>query len=227
MKTQRIKEEIIKLAHYYNQDLHASTLDVYAQHLQDMDEETFRLAIDRHVETSEWMPKVSQIRDAAMQNFIKRAGVPAPADAWGEVSKYLHEDTSRNVGTLTNINRIDDHQWSHPLVREAADKIGWQDMWRSKDDNVVSNRARYMDAYRDLLNDLKTHYKLTPNLRDAIEPPEQPQLVAPIKKEIETPVQDPFVNGFMNMPKGAKERLDKIRERMEVPHEREKSRLMD
>jgi len=216
MNRDRLKEQIIELAHYYRHDITTADLDIYANHLQDMDEQTFRLAIDRHIETSEWMPKVSQIRESAMTNLIKKAGVPSPAQAWGEVSKNLRHDTQENYGTLQSVNRIGDHTWSHPIVRKAAEQIGWLDMWLSKDSNTVSNRARYMDAYQDLVADLKNHYTLTPELRAAIEPPEQPRLTT---SKPEVPVIENLYGdkNFSTMPK---EILKRVQEKIKQPQKK-------
>jgi len=215
--------EITKLAHYYNaQDrMTADVMNIYVEHLQDMNYETFKLAVDRHIETSTWMPTIAQIREAAMANFIKRSGVPSPALAWGEVSKNLANDKQVNAGTLTNINRIDDHDWSHPIVREAAEQIGWSDLyWAYREGGasaMISNRARYMDAYRELLNDLKEHYTLAPDLQMAIEPPERPQIEAPKKKSKKKASEHEFgYNGFARMPEKAQERLQKLQGKMEV-----------
>lgn len=220
MDRETILREITKMAKYYgvNDRLDAEAMSIYVDHLQDMDYETFKRAVERHVESSEWMPKVSQIRQAAMQNLMKRAGVPAPAEAWGEVSRHLHADTHENFGTLTAVNRIGDHNWSHPIVKQAAEQIGWQDMWWSKNDNVASNRARYMDAYAALVRDLKDHYTLNPDLRNAIKPPEQPQLPDP-KPEKKLTMQEKYPDdeyGPHAMPDHVREKWEEIKEKRKI-----------
>jgi hypothetical protein len=188
MDKDTIWREISKLAKYYNASdrMSAEVMNIYVEHLRDMNYETFKLAVDRHIETSTWMPTIAQIREAAMTNFIKRAGVPSPGEAWGEVSKNLKNDRQVNAGTLTSVNYIDDHEWSHPIVRKAAEQIGWQDLyWAYREGGagaMVSNRARYMDTYRELLEGLKEHHTLTPDLQMAITPPERPQIEAPKKQ---------------------------------------------
>jgi hypothetical protein len=225
MKSEYVKTKIIELAAYYGQELTVATLDIYGKYLSDLDRESFDLAIDRHVETNQWMPKVSQIREAIMQNFMQKAGVPSPAEAWGEVSRNLREDSQANVGTLTKYNRIDDHEWSHPLVKKAAEQIGWSDMWWTKDDNTTSNRARYMDAYRDLVKGLRDHYTLTPDLRKAIEPSKQPALIKPeLKKEKEeipalNDVIDSDEYGLHTMPESVREKLEAMKRKVEVKYD--------
>lgn len=210
MNREYVKKHIIRMAHYFNYtNLDEPDLDIYADHLADFDEQTLELALDRCIETLEWMPKVSQIREAAMANFMKRAGVPSPADAWGEVSANLRRDRQVQVGTLQAINRIDDHEWTHPLVREAADKIGWYDLWSTKNDNTISNRARYMDAYADLVKNMRDHYRLNPDIRAAIEAPELP-LIAPSEDPQQEITGNFGENGFENMPESARKKLDSI-----------------
>jgi hypothetical protein len=182
-----------------------------------MDLETFNRAIDRHIEHCEWMPKVSQIREAAMLNFVDKAGVPSPAEAWSEVSRHLRADRDVNVGTLTSVNRIDDHDWSHPIVREAADMLGWTDLWLSRDSNLVSNRARYMDTYENLLVNLKQKIQHTPDLRKAIEPPKRPRIEAPKKQPEKKASEHDFgYNGFAQMPEKAQQKLKELQGKMEV-----------
>ena len=210
MNTEIIKKHIIKLAHYYKYtDLDTADLDIYANHLKDFDETTLELALDRCIETMDWMPKVSQIREAAMANFMKRAGVPSPAQAWGEVSANLRKDRQVQVGTLQAVNLIDDHQWSHPLVREAAEQIGWHDLWVTKSDNTVSNRARYMDAYADLVKNMRDHYRLNPDIRAAIEAPELPLIEKPKEQPPETTGKF-GESGFDQMPEHIRAKLDEV-----------------
>lgn len=216
MNEKQIKQRIVEIANYYNKPVTTATLDIYAQYLADMDEETFERAIDRHIQHSEWMPKVSQIREAAMLNFVDRAGVPSPAEAWSETSRHLHDDKSVNVGTLTNVNRINDHQWSHPIVKRAAEMLGWQDLWFSKNDNVVSNRARYMDTYKQLLTELKQQIQHTPDLRAAIRPEAVPQLPDPQPKQIKRDkptlqeIRESDEYGPHTMPDHVREKFQKL-----------------
>ncbi len=215
---EHVKEKIIELAAYYDKNLTRETLDLYGRYLEDLDPDSFDAAIDRHIQTSEWMPKVSQIREAAMENFMRKAGVPSPAEAWGEVSLNLRQDTEENFGTLTSVNRINDHQWSHPLVKQAAEQIGWLDLWLTKDNNITANRARFMDAYRDLVKGLKEHYMLTPDLRQAIDPPAQPLLIDPDPetREIAPDKKEFGYNGFSRMPAKAQEKFRQLQGKMEV-----------
>lgn len=227
MDRDTIWQEITKLAAYFGATEKMSTgvINIYVEHLKDMDYETFRLAVNRYIETEKWMPKVSDIREAAMQNFMQKAGVPSPAEAWGEVSRNLREDSQANVGTLTKYNRIDDHEWSHPLVKKAAEQIGWSDMWWTKDDNTTSNRARYMDAYRDLVKGLRDHYTLTPDLRKAIEPSKQPALIKPEpkKKKEEIPALNDVIDsdeyGIHTMPESVREKLEAMKRKVEVKYD--------
>lgn len=210
MNREYVKKHIIKMAHYFKYtNLDASDLDIYADHLADFDEQTLELALDRCIETLEWMPKVSQIREAAMANFMKRAGVPSPAEAWSEVSRHLRDDRQVQVGTLQAVNLIDDHQWSHPLVREAAEQIGWHDLWVTKSDSTISNRARYMDSYAGLVKDMRDHYRLNPDIRAAIEAPTLPLIEKP--KEPEQEISGVYgESGFDQMPEHIKTKLDEL-----------------
>lgn len=213
MNRRYIKEKIIELAAYYGKDMTPATLDIYADHLEDMAQEAFDLAIERHIETSEWMPKVSQIREAAMLNFLKKAGVPSPAEAWGEVSKHLRSDRQESYGTLTAVNRIDDHDFTHPIVKRAAEQIGWLDLWLTRDSNATANRARYMDAYRELVEDLKNHYQLNPDLQKAIEPAARPLLQKPKREALPERAEQ---GEFVPMPDRVRARLEKLKQKKEA-----------
>ncbi|MDY6867010.1 MAG: hypothetical protein SVT56_03775 [Chloroflexota bacterium] len=222
-KTNRhhVKERIIEMAAYFNFKLSAETLDVYGRYLQDIEPETFDLAVDRLYQNSEWMPKIPHFRKAVMDNIMQKAGIPSPAQAWGEVSRHLSSDHQENIGTLQSVNRLEDHQWSHPIVKEAVEQIGWHDLYwiyRSGDaSGMMSNRARFMDAYRDLVSKLKEHYSLTPDLRAAIEPLEQPQLPTPEPESLSDNDRPEFGHNYWaEMPEKAKKKLDDLRGKMEV-----------
>jgi hypothetical protein len=228
MDKETIWREIATLAKYYDADdrMTPEVMNLYVEHLRDMEHQTFKLAVNRHMETSKWMPKISEIREAAMQNLMKRAGVPQPAQAWKEVSDNLKDDKQVQCGTLQKVNRLNDHNWSHPLVKQAAENIGWQDLCYAYQAGnagaMVSNRARYMDAYRDLVKDLKEHYSLSSDLREAIEPPEQPQLPDPEPEQVKrdrptlTDVLDSDEYGPHTMPEHVREKWQAMKKKMEV-----------
>jgi hypothetical protein len=223
MDKDTIWQEIMKAAKYYNavDRMSSEVLNVYVEHLLDMDYEVFKLAIDRHYATSKFMPLIADIRAAAMNNALHQAGVPTPAEAWGEVAKNLRKSKQVNVGTLTSVNRLDDHDWSHPLVRQAAEEIGWEDLyWLYKEGDTGaynSSRARFQDAYREMVSGLKELYTLTPDLRNSIQPPDQPQLVAPEPESLSDNDRPEFGhNYFAEMPEKAKKKLDELRGKMEV-----------
>jgi hypothetical protein len=105
---------------------------LYVQALADIDDETLRAAALRHISSSQWFPKVSELREAAVR--VTRPPVPDALEAWGAVKAAF-----LSVGSYA-IPHFDD-----PLTAAVVKQMGWRDLCLSEDG--TADRARFVDAY--------------------------------------------------------------------------------
>lgn len=132
-KNEALKCLAILKASYPRQEIGRETFEAYSTMLADVDFEAAQAAVKRLICSSKWFPTISEIRAEVAQ--AATAGMPVPELAWGEVWKAI---------SRYGMNRIP--QFSCPEVAAAVDVIGWRTI--CLDENVMSTRARFVDAYR-------------------------------------------------------------------------------
>lgn len=114
------------------------TMEVYASKLVDLDEAATTRVIDDWISAHDERPSI-----AAIRREVAKAQQPAglfmpPDEAWAYVSQCF--------GTVGQYREFPD---LHPLVKRAVDGIGWQEMCRS--DNIDVIRGQFRMAYQALL----------------------------------------------------------------------------
>ena len=107
--------------------------DLYTQALADIDDETLRAAALRHISASQWFPKVSELRDAAVR--VTRPPAPDPMEAWGAVLKEI-----------LRTGYYGKPEFADPLTEAVVRQMGWRDLCLSED--ATADRARFVDAYQ-------------------------------------------------------------------------------
>jgi hypothetical protein len=111
-----------------------TTLEVYAMGMSDLPYDAAYNAVSRLVQTSKWIPTISEIREQVVE---ERASLPAPEVAWGEVQRAI----GRVGSYMTPVFECEE-------IDRAVRVLGWKNI--CLDENVASTRARFVDAYRAL-----------------------------------------------------------------------------
>ena len=120
-------------AAYPRQQLEPSTLELYAQLLDDLDPEALQRAAERHTLRSPWWPAIAELRAEVAAEAT--AELPDPALAWAEVLREV-----RRVG-----------QYHAPTFKlealaDAVRAVGWESICRSE--RIGVDRARFVEAYQ-------------------------------------------------------------------------------
>ena len=110
----------------------ANLRDLYIQALADIDDETVKGACLRHISSSQWFPKVSELRSASAR--LIRPAACDPMEAWGAVLAAI-----RSVGFYGS------PEFDDPLTALVVRQMGWRDLCMSED--ATADRARFVDAY--------------------------------------------------------------------------------
>jgi hypothetical protein len=201
---------LAEMFYYYGkEDQYPTVAHIYLDRLADIPCDQLELAIIRAYDTATFMPKVAELRKLHVENMARRAGVPLPSEAWGEVSRHLMKDRYKKAGGLYRVNFLSDHTWSHELVRKAAEQIGWQAMVANRTGiGMDSNRKQYLAAYQGLVNKLKTEMRIGQDVREKTQPAER-QLPAGEKKQTALP-EPPEQIDAVPMPQHVREKLDEL-----------------
>lgn len=108
-------------------------LTLYSRLLADIDDALLEQATLRHIARSQWFPKVSELRNAA----VDLAHPPAldPVEAWGQVCEAI-----RRVGVYSQQPSFDD-----PMTGAIVRQMGWRELCLSE--FPIADRARFLEAY--------------------------------------------------------------------------------
>lgn len=111
----------------------------YAMAFKQIDAGQVQSAVSSLVLTEKWLPSIAQVvaRVAEVRDGRKREG----GEAWGDVLSAIRKHGSwRTPGV--------DFEFADPVVARAVKALGWADLCASE--NVVADRARFVDLYAQL-----------------------------------------------------------------------------
>lgn len=138
------------------------TQRVYELALADIDPALLKAATLAHIATGKWFPAVAELRQQAADLVQRSTGQMGAYEAWGELVKQLRRGYS-----IHRPPPLDE------LTRGALDAIGgWR--WFCNSDNPAADRARFIQAYEQLLQRQTNDIMLLPGVVDYVK-----QLAAP------------------------------------------------
>lgn len=118
------------------------TLRIWQRMLGDLDVATATAVVEEWVRTRDERPSIAAIRrGVAERQFVSRDGTKLflqPDEAWEFVD-----------GCFRTVGQYREFPNTHPLVREAVDRMGWVSMCTSSNKDVL--RGQFRHAYAPLL----------------------------------------------------------------------------
>lgn len=136
------KEETLKaiaqLQLAYKKDFNKEQLAYYVEKLKDLDTTALAIAVNKVVETSDFLPTIATIRkcyDSIIQTAIGKRE-PSPDEAWGLVMKAVINTTSYKKPKFENI-----------AIQEAVDNLGWETIYRMLGTEQGIVRKHFCDFY--------------------------------------------------------------------------------
>ena len=133
------------------------TIGAYAHMLRDIPPDVLQAAAAHCTARSPFFPAISELREAAFDIMDDVLNVPCAAEAWAEVCQRMRYG-GRQAGP----------EFSHDLVAEAVESIGgWYMLCGSE--TPAADRARFMEAYRELHQRARERQRMLPEVRAAAE----------------------------------------------------------
>jgi hypothetical protein len=133
MKTSEALECIAVLnALYPGSTMQDDSIMAYAKMIEDLDVDACKAAINRLACSNKWFPAIAEIRAEVCKGML---ALPDAEVAWGEVRR-----------AIGGYGRNRTPKFSCAELAAAVDVIGWQTI--CNDENEMSTRARFIDAYR-------------------------------------------------------------------------------
>jgi hypothetical protein len=148
------------------------TPSVYYMLLKDIPGDLLRMAAVECATHSKFFPTVYELRQAVI-NLDKRANaVPSSAEAWQEVLKApKNMIVTRSYQDESGGWHIENRRYvfSHPLVETVARLMGWPDRFLLDVDDIISDRARFLQAYEAKLQTSTAEALSLPAVREYID----------------------------------------------------------
>lgn len=168
---QEVFEILVLLAAAYPRfQLVPETIETYAVLLQDLDQEELKAAAMDVATRKDFFPSVHEIRQAVV-NIRKQANqVPSAYQAWSEV-------LAAGTGVKKSVIEVGPDKWaieeekfvfSHYLVEHVARALGWPSSFPGGD-TEMADRAHFLKAYEQAVNDAMNQEITLPEVRAYIE----------------------------------------------------------
>lgn len=160
MATETEVAQIVALisAAYPNFNPTEHTVEVYYQTLKDLPGEELKVAALTAIAEAgrKFAPSVGELRGAVGE--IRKAvnNLPSSYEAWEQVHKQMVRVGSYGKPTF-----------SHPLIMRVVETLGWRNLCASE--NAVADRARFVQAYEQLLMRAERDEIMLPEVRGYIE----------------------------------------------------------
>lgn len=155
--------------------------------LSDLPAECVDAATRQYLGTETFFPTPGRVREIAMDLQMLAMGVPTPAEAWGMVltaEKHVPSvwcDEGLRLRELGGIWDYKNHMdaceictpgglkevYSHPVVAETVKMLGGRDVIIT--DSPTSDRARFIDAYREIVARERKKVAMLPEVKNYID----------------------------------------------------------
>jgi hypothetical protein len=146
-------------AAYPNFNPSEQTVEIYFQCLNDIPTELLKAATLQAVSEAgrKFAPSVGEIRGTVAEIRRNIVNVPSSYQAWQEVQTQIN-DNGGEYGKPV---------WSHPLVEQTVNALGWRNLRMSE--NSTADRARFLQAYDQLQDRMEREEMMLPAVRGYIE----------------------------------------------------------
>ena len=144
-------------ASYPKTQLQQETTDVYYMVLGDLDVALLKAATLQIITTSKWFPSAAELRATAFELIERGEGVPDAYQAWTQV-----------LGEIGRVGHFGRPEWTHEAVGATVKAIGgWGYLCMSE--NMVADRARFVEAYGMMVKRERETMRMLPAVRAEIE----------------------------------------------------------
>ena len=153
------------------------TLKLYQELLADIPGELLVIAARQHMASSKFFPTPTELRDPLHSLLGPRH--ETALEAWGSIHKAAAKP--RNYYDVDG-NFYGEPTFDNPITQRLVDAMGGIDTI-SKSDNPTADRARFIEAYNDLVLRESDEVRLLPETRQ-LRTRLQSQIVAPLVKQL-------------------------------------------
>ena len=149
---------LMMVASYYpNFKVSPNMATLWHDLLADLPSDLLLQATKRHCASEKWPPKISELRQAAIA-IMNNESVLSASEAWGMVQKAIQR-FGRDKGKEARAY-LGEHTW------RVVECLGWQTLGGSYIRDMVSHRARFIEAWQSIETRESKQRLLPQGLRD-------------------------------------------------------------
>ena len=142
----------------------AAMPEVWIEHLSDLDDTLLKMAVKNHIERSQWLPSIAEIRASAVS--LMRQASPADQD-WNDAYAELRKQI-RQVGWAGNLDYQPKPEWTNPALAETVKTMGgWAAVCNNEDPEGVF-KAHFRDVYELVIARMERKVTQSPAVREFI-----------------------------------------------------------
>lgn len=150
----------------------ALMLEVWQESLMDLPADLLKMAVKNHIERSQWLPSIAEIRASAVS--LMRQASPADQD-WNEAYAELQRK-------ISSVGYIGKPEFANPALAETVRTLGgWREVCGNEDPEGVF-RAQFRDVYQVVIARMERKVTQSATVREfiaAMTPHPDKQLPAP------------------------------------------------
>ena len=137
----------------------AAMPEVWIEHLSDIEDALLAMAVKNHIERSQWIPSVAEIRASAVS--LMRQASPADQD-WNEA----YAELQRLILSHGYVSKPD---FANPTLAETVRTLGgWQQVCWNEDPEGVF-RGQFRDAYQVVIARMERRVQQSPAVREFVQ----------------------------------------------------------
>jgi len=146
---------------------------VWIEHLSDLDDHLLAAAVKNHIERSQWLPSIAEIRASAVS--LVRQASPAheiAGEAWGEVKK-----------AISSVGYYGQPEFANPATASVVRRMGWKTICLDDGPEGVI-RAQFERMYNAEIERMEGKVQQSTTVREfiaSITPPTNGQIEAPAR----------------------------------------------
>ena len=132
------------------------TMDLWYQHLKDLDYKSLSAALSSWITTNKFPPTIADLRESC--NTVQNGEIPLWSDGWEEVLRLI-----RSYGYMRETEALESMS---ELTRETVKRMGWKTLCTSE--NISIERGHFRMIYNELAERHHKHSQLPPAIKKLI-----------------------------------------------------------
>lgn len=137
--------------------------DIWYQMLHDLNYEVANVAVQKYILTNKFPPTIADIREMAAT--VSNGDKPLWSDGWEQVQTNIRKYGMCTYDPDKLVECMDSFD---PLTRKVVERLGWKNLCKSKEADVMADRANFRMIFQELADRDHKNAQLSTSLTQLI-----------------------------------------------------------